>query len=69
MERIDMLCTVAGNSILKFDDKKHEGNNTNIAMIALRDLLFTEQKTMFKRDFLDFLGSEFEKYRLEFERL
>lgn len=69
MELIDRLYTVVNNSILKFDDKKHEQNNVAIATFALRDLLFAEHKTMFKRDFKDFLESEYEKYRLEFEQL
>lgn len=40
-----------------------------VAKVAIRDLLFTEQTTLFKRNFLDFLAEEAEKYEKEFEGL
>lgn len=64
-----MLYTVASDSIFKFDDKKHEENRMAVAKVAIRDLLFTEQTTLFKRNFLDFLAEEAEKYEKEFEGL
>ncbi len=69
LDNIDRLYDVTVNSIRNFDDKKHEINRVQIANIALRDLLFTEEQTQFKEDFKNFLKKEFDTYKSNFQNL
>lgn len=69
MEDIDRLFTVTRNSICDFRNVARQDNNNRIASIALRDLLFTEEDTLFKKDFLDFLQKEYDVHKEEFSRL
>lgn len=69
MENIYRLLNVTVDSICDFNNHKLEINRLQIANMALRDLLFTEEETQFKSDFTGFLQKELDIYKLNFEKL